>query len=228
MRKVEQVIRAEQCRLPQAQALLTLADVIVFRVDPAKITKLIRKDCLIGNDWVPQKPFFEYFVVGGNWDTDYEEVRGDRNYREISALMKYGEKFRESDAYTLCVDELRRGVPQKSVHGVHFKTEQEIDETFSYYLKLISSMRENGYLPILQTSKKTPEQHIGIGIAPSGEFFHFRTGHHRLAIAKQIGLKSVLVHVHFVHSKWADGAVLEYGLDELGAIRMALNSLRED
>jgi hypothetical protein len=224
---VEAMIYIEDCRLPQEEAFSILGDSIVLSIDPSKITKLIKKECLVGNDWLPQKPFFEYFVVGGDWDKNYGEVKSDRNYQEICDLIKYGHAFRKSDTYAMCVDELKNGFPQKGVHGFPFKTEADIDETFNYYLNLIQTMKAYGYRPILETSKPTPERHIGVSIAPSGEFFHFRTGHHRLAIANQIGLKSVLVHVHFVHSKWAENATNAYKFDEMTSIKFALNTLKE-
>ncbi len=205
-----------------------LGDSVVFSVDPSRITKQLKKECLVGNDWVPQKPFFEYFVVGGNWDLDYGEVNQDRNFQEISDLLEYGHEFRKSATYATCIEELKRGVPQKGVHGAPFETEADIAETFTYYLNLIEDMRAHGYRSILETTKRTPERHIGISIAPSGEIFHFRTGHHRLAIAKQIGLKSVLVHVHCAHSRWVENAMREHGVDEINAIKLALNELSKE
>lgn len=221
------MINIKDYRLPQEEAFSILGDSIVISTAPSKITKLVKKECLVGNDWLPQKPFFEFFVVGGDWDKNYGEVKADRNYQEISDLIKYGYAFRKSDTYAMCVDELKIGVPHKGVHGFPFRAEADIDETFTYYLNLIKTMEADGYRSILETSKPTPERHIGVSIAPTGEFFHFRTGHHRLAIAKQIGLKSVLVHVHCVHSKWAENATNAYGFDEMTSIKLALNKLKE-
>lgn len=222
------MIRLEHCSFSQAEAISQLGDSLVFSVDPSMITKLVKKECQVGNDWVPQRPFFENFIVGGDWDKDFGAVKLDRNFLEIGDLLKYGQEFRKSNSYATCVDELRRGIPQKGVHGNAFETEADIDETFTYYLNLIDAMRLYGYKPILETTKRSPERHIGVCIASSGELFHFRTGHHRLAIAKQIGLKSVLVHVHCVHSTWVENAILEYGVKTISAIRAKLNTLTKD
>ncbi len=43
---------------------------------------------------------------------------------------------------------------------------------------------------------------IGVAIAASGQLLHFRKGHHRIMIAKQLGIPKVHVSVEVVHAEW--------------------------
>ena len=43
---------------------------------------------------------------------------------------------------------------------------------------------------------------IGVAIAASGQLLHFRNGHHRIMIAKQLGIQKVHVSVEVVHADW--------------------------
>lgn len=215
-------------RLDQRAVADSLGDALIFAADPSQINKLIKKECPVSNDWLQQKAFFDYFIVGGDWDRDFSLVRDDRNYLEIVELLTYREAFRSSPSYARCVTEIRQGTAQKGIHGVPFATAADVDETFTFYLDLIDDMRRRGYQSILQTTKPSPERHIGVGVAQDGELFHFRTGHHRLAIAKQIGLKSVLVHVHCVHSDWARTAVKAHGGQEIDALKIELGRLAKE
>ena len=219
------MISLEGMRFPQERALAVFGDGLVFRTDPQRIRKLVKKECRVGNDWMPQKAFFDWFIVGGDWHLDHGLVNEDRNYLEIRDLLMYEGDFQRSPAYRRCVQELEEGIPQKGVHGKLFASEEDIIETFRYYLALVASMKNNGYRAILETTKVTPERHIGVCIAPDGELFHFRTGHHRLAIAQQTGVSPVLVHVHCVHPLWVGAAMREHGGGEVEAIGAALAAL---
>lgn len=215
-------------RLDQAEAHRTLGEDLVFRTNPAKIEKLIKKECAVGNDLLQQKAFFDFFVVGGDWDKDYSLVVEDRNFLEMGELISARDDFRATQAYATCVAELHQGCPQKGKTGSPFESIEDIDETFRHYLGLITNMEANGYLPVLNTAKPEGERHIGVAIARDGALFHFRTGHHRLAIARQLGLSSALVQVHCVHSEWADKAIRDHDEDELQAIKQAIRTLAKE
>lgn len=222
------MLALSNCRIDQAHAHAEMGETLVFRVNPSVINKLIKKECRVGNDWLQQKPFFDFFVIGGDWDREYSWVSEDRNFKEMGQLLKYRENFRESEAYAKCVEEFLAGCPQKGKDGTLFSSLEEIDEAFRHYLDLIGSMEAGGYQPVLQTAKKEGERHIGVAITRDGELFHFRTGHHRLAIAKQLGLSSVYVHVHCVHSEWADMAMRRFGGSELQAIKQSIMNLAKE
>jgi hypothetical protein len=216
-------------RIDQSRAHAELGEALTFRTDPRSIKKLIKKECFVGNNWLQQKPFFDYFIVGGDWHRDHAWVADDRNFLEMKELLAVRGNFRASESYRKCIEELHNGVPQKGIEGDYFATVADIDEAFAYYLDLIVSMESVGYLPVLTSRKKKKEErHIGICIAPDGEFFHFRTGHHRLAIATLLNLNHVMVQVHCVHSEWAARAVRKYGGAELQAIVQAITNLAKE
>lgn len=222
------MVMLTEYRIDQSVASFELGDDLVFRVDPNSIRKLIKKECLIGNDWLQQKPFFDFFIVGGDWDLDFSLVENDRNFIEMKELIEVRGDFKSSNARRICVEELQAGCPQKGIDGTHFKSIADVDESFSFYLDLIYSMESVGYLPVLTTRKCENEHHIGVGVARDGELFHFRTGHHRLAIGRLLNLNSVMVHVHCVHSQWAAKAVAEYGGTELEAIKFSIKRLAKE
>jgi hypothetical protein len=50
------------------------------------------------------------------------------------------------------------------------------------------------------------DSNIGIAIDETGGIMHFRTGHHRIMIAKQLGIPSLKVSVGVVHAHWLQEA----------------------
>ncbi len=196
------MIKVESVRLEQEKAHLELGESLSIDINPRLIVKSIRKEFKVGNDLLQNKQFFKWFVVGGDWDINYELFSKERNYGEILDLINYDSEFRSSLSYKRCVSELHAGVPQKGFDGIPFKSKEDVENTFNYYLKLISSMRESGYLPqkLLLSSKEDSD--IGIAISSTSEIFHFRTGHHRLAIAQLLNIPKVRAKVQIVHPTW--------------------------
>lgn len=221
-------MKIEDCRYEQTIAHSQLNDRLVFRVRPTQITKMIKRECPVGNELLQPKPFFDYFIVGGLWENSYSLIKDDRIYREMVDLISFGDDFRRSRSYRERVTELRAGVPRNGIYGTLFETCRDIDESYRYYIALIASMRENGYLPILDTLKPTPERHVGVAITPGGEFLHFRTGHHRIAIAQLLNLESMLVQVHCVHGQWALEASAKFGGTELQSMGLAIDELSKE
>jgi hypothetical protein len=196
------MINVESVRLDQEMVHSELGEWLSVDINPRLIAKSIRKEFKVGNDFLQNRQFFRWFVVGGDWDTNNELFNKERNYAEILDLINYESEFRSSPSYKRCVSELQAGFPQKGFDGIPFKSKEDVENTFNYYLELISSMRENGYLPqkILLSSKKDSD--IGIAISSTSEFFHFRTGHHRLAIAQLLNIPTVRAKVQIVHPTW--------------------------
>lgn len=196
------MIKIESARLKQKTVQLRLSRFLNFDVDPTVIQKTIRKEFKVANDLLQNVAFFEWFVIGGNWDTKYGLFRDERNYSEILDLVLFKNSFRNSKSYNRCVVEWQNGTPQKGFDGLPFQKIEDIDDTFDYYLNLISSMTANGYVPQKQIPNLKNDCDIGVAISSTGELFHFRTGHHRLAIAQILNLSSVRVSVQLVHQNW--------------------------
>lgn len=191
----------DKAHINQKYAKSLLGDNLIFKINPSHIKKQVRKEYLVGNDWLQHKQFFDYFLIGGCWDKDCTLIENDRNYIEMKELSIFRERFRESQAYINCVRELYDGRPQKGYDGNYFNSILDIDNTFTYYLDLIDSMTLGGYIQELALKKSADECHIGVAIGRTGELFHFRTGHHRLAISKLLNLKSIFIQIHCVHDR---------------------------
>jgi hypothetical protein len=204
MNLFEPVIKVESARLNQKFAHLKLGEILILEVEPNVIKKTIRKEFQVGNDMMQNKAFFKWFVIGGDWDTKYNLFQDERNFCEIIDLIEFQDDFRNSNSYNRCILELQNGIPQKGFNGLPFEKTKDIDDTFIFYLELISSMKINGYLPQKQLSNPKHDSDIGVAISSTGELFHFRTGHHRLAIAQLLNLPTVTVSVQIVHQNWLE------------------------
>jgi hypothetical protein len=179
-----------------------LNEELSFEVNPLSLTKTIKKEFEVNNDLLQNQVFFEYFVVGGKWDLDYGHFREERNFLEMKDLVDFGSRFRESGSFKRSIKELEDNRPQKDHGGLFFKSIKDVEKSFEYYLELISKMRSKGYVSQNQLTGGKPDSEIGVAISRNSELFHFRTGHHRLAIAQLIKLPSVKVTVHLVHENW--------------------------
>lgn len=171
--------------------------------------------------------FFNYFVIDGDWDVDGDSVQSDRNYLEISDLIAFGAKYKQSESFARCLSELSEGKAQKDHSGHPYTSEQSIADTFDYYLALIGDMRVNGYVQRKDLTHSKLDTDIGVAVARDGSLLHFRRGHHRLAIAKQIGLTSVAVQVQLVHAEWVLNQIEAYNCEEMLAINFGLRGLAD-
>ena len=222
------MIKVESARLKQKTVHLKLSEILSLEVDPNVINKAIRKEFKVGNDILQDEAFFEWFVIGGDWDAKYELFKNERNFSEIVDLIEYQGDFRNSESYSRCVLELQSETPQKGFNGLPFQTIKDIDDTFMFYLELISSMGKNGYLPQEQLPNPKNDADIGVAISSTGELFHFRTGHHRLAIAQLLKLPRVKVSVQLVHQNWLENPGKEGGLaGKTGILAMMREKIRE-
>ena len=222
------MINVESARLNQKYAHLKLGELLSLEVEPNVIKKTICKEFKVGNDMMQNKAFFKWFIVGGDWDTKYNLFQDERNFCEIIDLIEFQDHFRNSNSYRRCVLELQKGIPQKGFDGLPFEKIKDIDDTFAFYLKLISAMKKNGYLPQKQLSKPKHDSDIGVAISSTGELFHFRTGHHRLAIAQLLNLPTVTVSVQIVHHNWLEKkSIVDSSVGKTGIIGTLRGKIKE-
>ncbi len=211
---------AEDYRITQAHARGFLGNSTSLVVNPTMITRQIKKTEEVNNDILQPRPFFEYFIVGGDWDVDFDYFHNDRNFKEMLELHRFREEYKETYSYRVNVEEYLTGIPQKDHRGVPFESISAIDACYEYYLSLIESMEMRGYMPFRDPGKEDVD--IGLAITSEGGLFHFRTGHHRLAIAKILKLPIVKATVHLVHSAWVCRMQDIYNRDVLSAVKEGL------
>jgi len=211
--------------LTQTEAKHRFGPLLSFWVNPSHINFGIRKKFTVGNDPMPHLDFFKYFIIGGDWDEDSAPVSEDRNFLDIEDLIKFGKEYSKSMSFSRYVDEIIQKIPQKDHLGNRFESRDNVKESFEFYLNLIEKMRREGYIKKNHLNDGKDDSDIGVAIGRLGELVHFRKGHHRLAIAKQIGLDRVAVVVQLVHSEWIKNQMRVNKCEESLAIEIGLRSL---
>lgn len=211
--------------LPQETAKHLLSRDLTLWVNPERISKQIRKDVEVGSDIMQAKTFFDFFFVDGEWDLDTSVTpfESDRDFLEMRDLFHLGWSYQDSPSFVRCMSELESGKPRKDHNGIPFSSAESVDEYFRNYLQLFHSMSVRGYVPAYDLDGYEASDEIGVAITRTGQLLHFRTGHHRLAIAKLLQLSRVYVQIHLVHHKWL-GTVGDSSQDEI--IRTTRNQLR--
>ena len=204
---------AKDCRFNQNEAHDLFGELLTVKVNPAVIEKQVKKTVRKYNDILHPKQFHDYFIVGGNWDIDYTYIEADRNYNEMRELIENPD-YKNTYSYQLNIEEWLNGIPPKDHNGRYFNSIAAINRTYEYYLSLIASMSKNGYIK--------SRENIGVAIAPTGELYHFRTGHHRLAIAKLLKLDEVTIKIYLVHLLWLEEMKRIYGQNEIRAIKKGI------
>ena len=193
-------------------------------VRPSSIQKVVPKTELVNHDLLQDITFFTYFVIGGSWDLKSTAFHEDRDFKLVKDLFEYGDKYQECSSYLRNIEEINTGRGLKGFSGKVMLTIDDVRETFEYYLELFRVIQYEGY-------KNSPDTHesrdnIGVAIGRNGNYLHFRTGHHRLAISKILDLEWVPVTVHAVHEEWVLN-LTEYNPDnEIEAIAKALRIKR--
>lgn len=156
---------------------------------------------------------------------------------EINQVIESDFHFRSTEAYAIRLKCLEVGHRQR-FHGHEFLTTEDVDCYFNYLCKLIQSMQSHGCLSrrhlsgghtgnIAEFSENGPKEHdIGCVIGPRGDFWMFRTGHHRLHIARKLGISNIPVEVHFVHWRWLRRCLSAYSSNPVNAVIAGLDEIR--
>ena len=154
-----------------------------------------------------------HFICAGDQDPYIVTVAESSTTAEVAELLDADLEYRSTDSFARRVRAMEQGIAQK-FHGRFLESRADVDEYFAYQVRLILSIMNNGLrsqrelskdmLPLFpEFSPKRPTEHeIGCAIGPGGETWMFRTGHHRLHIAREFGFSNIIVEVHFVHWKW--------------------------
>ena len=144
-----------------------------------------------------------------------EIVRGARGLAEGSGSPR----GRDGNHVRLCIPGSLR---HTQVYAEHLSG---LEDSFEFYLNLIEKMRQEGYIKKDYLNDGKKDSDIGVAIGRLGELIHFRKGHHRLAIAKQIGLERVAIAVQLVHPDWIVKEMRAIKCEESLAIENGLRSL---
>ena len=187
-------------RLPQEGVHETIKQCPIIFANPKFLERVVPKNNLVKNDWMQDKEFFNFFVVGGDWHQDATPFFGERDYQQIADIYEYGLNYEDSNSFMRNVEEVRLGISLKGYNKERMQSISDIRNNYNYYHNLLLSIKSEGYEEAVLSTERRDQ--VGVVIGKTGEFFHFRTGHHRLAIAKVLNLPKIPIWVHAVHEEW--------------------------
>lgn len=181
------------------------------------------------------KSAMKHFIYSGDLTAYLRPVANCATGAEITQLLEADLNFRNTEAYKVRVSWFEQSIEQK-LHARCLQSRNDIDEYFEYQVSLIRSIDKHGYHSqhdlarrqnalVPEFSSKRPREHeIGCAIGPNGEVWMFRTGHHRLQIARALGVEQIPVEVHFIHWKWLARCCKEYRLSPFTDVTMAIQT----
>lgn len=218
-------LRLERLGLRRAGVAYGLAesyfgDALLLEVPPRAIRGHVPGEIQVGRTAVKARRFF---AVSGDWDLDPEPFDHHRTAVEMRAVVRYGARFRESEAYARLVQYMRRGVPRR--HSRQWlDSVEKVDAYFERYLVLAEHIRAHGFRSQRELGGSDAE--IGVAVGSRGELLRFRKGGHRLALARLLDLDRVVVSVRFVHPEWLRGE-MRRGRGAVSAVREGLVELQQ-
>lgn len=159
------------------------------------------------------------FLVPGPWDL---QPRPFSIHHVVRDLFVLGLEPRRTEAYR----EMAAGVQAgDEVRARGCKTIGEVDRRFEELISLYRSIENDGYRTQLQLGRP-PIDEITVCIGRTGRMLLLRYGHHRLSIAKVLGLTRVPVRVRGVHPGWLTYLRRNFGESNVAVVlELGLRSL---
>lgn len=150
-------------------------------------------------------------VEAGDWDKNLRNYNNhSETYETFIQRFEKGFDWSETTRYQIALDEIESGGSWKGC-----KSEPELRNRFERYDKLYENVRKYGILPqeelrshesfikSIQDKQHHPKEfsEITVDIGRNGELI-WRSGSHRLSIAKILSLDSIPVRICRRHLKW--------------------------
>ena len=183
--------------LPFVLADAVLGADLVFAVDPRRIEFFVPKYRQAGGrnyltaDW---------FVFPGEWGR--APIAEDAVYRCMRELIATGENFMQAASFRAALLKLETSGPHMH-NGRHVESAADIEAYYRRYLDIAASLRGKGFEPGRADAAHDP--FVGVAIDSSGAVVHCQKGHHRFALAREQGIRSIPVKVRMVHTEWLRG-----------------------
>ena len=192
-------------RVTPKEAKLHYGDKLFHYVNVRAIVGSVKLYIMIHGKRVKPK---RHFVLGGPWDIDAPYFSEDETCIDVVYMHVSNKHYKDSILYKRYLSRLQCNNPEIH-HGKYLDTEEILDEYFQGFYSLYNSIKNDGYVSQRKMGGDEDTE-IGIAIGRTGEPFHFRTGHHRLAMAKILDVESIPVVVHFVHREWVKKCIRKY------------------
>ncbi|MCW8173306.1 hypothetical protein D8S78_20680 [Natrialba swarupiae] len=129
--------------------------------------------------------------VRGDWDKDRTKISELPKYRSIKQRYKEGRDWCETDVYQHLLSKIEE---RGKYDGCENK--EDIIRRYEQIDQLYESIRTEGFKEVGKLD------HVTVNIARDGEIVFNGSGHHRLSIAKILGIDEIPVRVLVRHRKW--------------------------
>ena len=150
-----------------------------------------------------------FCVAPGNWTPHIRPLQQHMTWSYVAEALAYAETGNDIHLDAIWQSGLRNPHFRFIQENVRVSTRNwKREEAAAYLDRLIGLVRivsANGQIPSpddLQGRSARADDHIGAAIDQHGKLLHFRKGHHRIALAKQLAIPTVALTVHVVHSEW--------------------------
>lgn len=138
-------------------------------------------------------------VLDGDWDRVRMPFEENDVYRLLHERFALGRQWEEIELFQEYVREVRAG---RTVLWRHSSTYQQLMAQAREVESLYRDIRDEGYRS--GTSRSTSDE-VTVSIGRNGELLYNNVGgHHRLSIAKLLGVECIPVRVLLRHREWQD------------------------
>jgi L-alanine-DL-glutamate epimerase-like enolase superfamily enzyme len=167
-------------------------------------------------------------ILDGDWDLErkqpIEEYLLDDGYsRSIHELFVEGRPYTETAQYRQMVSRLERGETPKRCRSL-----EDVHRYFAELHLAYRSVETNGYRSQVALGSGASRDEITVYVDRNGELHKQQgSGHHRLAIARLLGVEEVPVCILGIHRLWVEACQRRYGGDVISAVRSGVRALAE-
>ena len=172
-------------------------------------------------------------IASGNWEAHELRIEDHPTWKYVAHAIAYdrtGDAEHLSTIRRIGMDAWKNGDPLGRLRRVtEFRkvatNTWTLDDVKSYAERVIGLARRIEvtksvpHSEILSDESDRSDDNVGVAVDASGNLVHFRTGHHRLMIAQQLGVLKVPVVVRLVHAAWLLEAANLSARDLKGMIR---------
>lgn len=148
-----------------------------------------------------------YCIAPGNWSL--RPLQEHITWTYVTEALAYAQKADESHLDAIWRNGLRsphsRFIQEDIKVGTPNWTKEEAKQYLDRLVALAQIVGRQGQVPSphdLHNLSGRKDDDIGAAIGENGAILHFRKGHHRMMLAKQLGVPTVSVAIHVVHSAW--------------------------
>jgi hypothetical protein len=147
------------------------------------------------------KPFYltlrRPLLLPGNWDLNVSLFKNHRTCIFIQELVEYNLDYTKCRRYKEMIESINRGeVNELKGKEVVLDSVETINSHMQYYVKIIESMRKEGFIDGLAKDS------VKVMIGRDGKLIKEEHGRHRLAIAQALELDEITVKVTHIHPDW--------------------------